>query len=100
GEKGGAGPPGRGGPNFPGGEPLGVVARIIPFNHPIMFCAGKSAAPLAAGNSVIVKPPEQAPLSSLRFAELIGGLLPPGAFNVVPGGKTVGAAWAAHPRVA
>ncbi|HYC13411.1 MAG TPA: aldehyde dehydrogenase family protein, partial [Stellaceae bacterium] len=51
--------------NFSVREPLGVVARIIPFNHPLMFCAGKSAAALAAGNAVIVKPPEQAPLSSL-----------------------------------
>ena len=49
--------------NFSVREPLGVVGRIIPFNHPFMFCAGKSAAPLAAGNTVVVKPPEQAPLS-------------------------------------
>src|ERR1700687_1475073 len=76
--------------NFSVREPLGVVGRIIPFNHPFMFCAGKSAAPLAAGNTVIVKPPEQAPLSSLRLAELIGGLLPPGVFNVVPGGREAG----------
>ena len=47
--------------NFSVREPLGVVGRIIPFNHPFMFCAGKSAAPLAAGNTVVVKPPEQAP---------------------------------------
>ena len=73
-------------------EPRGVVARIIPFNHPFMFCAAKSAAPLAAGNTVVVKPPDQAPLSSLRYAELIGHLLPPGVFNVVPGGREVGAA--------
>ena len=86
--------------NFSVREPLGVVGRIIPFNHPFMFCAGKSAAPLAAGNTVIVKPPEQAPLSSLRLAELIDGILPPGVFNVVPGGKEVGAALAAHPGVA
>ena len=71
--------------NFSVREPRGVVARIIPFNHPFMFCAGKSAAPLAAGNAVIVKPPEQAPLSAMRLAELIGGLLPPGVFNVLPG---------------
>ena len=58
--------------NFSVREPLGVVGRIIPFNHPFMFCAGKSAAPLAAGNTVVVKPPEQSPLSSLRLAELIG----------------------------
>ena len=80
--------------NFSVREPRGVVARIIPFNHPFMFCAGKSAAPLAAGNTVIVKPPEQSPLSSLRLAELIDGILPPGVFNVVPGGKEVGAALA------
>ncbi len=86
--------------NFSVREPMGVVARIIPFNHPFMFCAGKSAAPLAAGNSVIVKPPEQAPLSSLRLAELLDGILPPGVFNVVPGGKAVGAALASHPGIA
>ena len=67
--------------NFSVREPLGVVGRIIPFNHPFMFCAGKSAAPLAAGNTVVVKPPEQSPLSSLRLAELIGGLLPPGSLQ-------------------
>ncbi len=86
--------------NFSVREPLGVVGRIIPFNHPFMFCAGKSAAPLAAGNTVVIKPPEQAALSSLRLAELIDGLLPPGVFNVVPGGKDVGAALASHRDVA
>jgi betaine-aldehyde dehydrogenase len=86
--------------NFSVREPRGVVARIIPFNHPFMFCAGKSAAPLAAGNVVIVKPPEQAPLSSLRLAELIHGLLPPGVFSVIPGGREVGARLASHPDVA
>jgi betaine-aldehyde dehydrogenase len=86
--------------NFSVREPIGVVARIVPFNHPFMFCAGKSAAPLAAGNSVIVKPPEQAPLSSLRLAELIGHLLPPGVFNVLPGSRDVGSALVEHPDVA
>jgi betaine-aldehyde dehydrogenase len=86
--------------NFSVREPLGVVGRIIPFNHPFMFCAGKSAAPLAAGNAVIVKPPEQAPLSALRLAELIDGVLPPGVFNIVPGGRDVGAAIASHPGIA
>jgi betaine-aldehyde dehydrogenase len=80
-------------------EPRGVVARIIPFNHPFMFCAGKSAAPLAAGNAVIIKPPEQAPLSALRLAELIGGMLPAGVFNVIPGGREVGAALTSHPQI-
>jgi betaine-aldehyde dehydrogenase len=86
--------------NFSVREPLGVVARIVPFNHPFMFAAGKSAAPLAAGNSVVVKPPDQAPLSALRLAELIGGLLPPGVFNVVPGDRDAGAALASHRDVA
>ncbi len=86
--------------NFSVREPLGVVARIVPFNHPFMFAAGKSAAPLAAGNAVIVKPPDQAPLSALRLAELLDGLLPAGVFNVVPGDRGTGAALAAHPDVA
>jgi betaine-aldehyde dehydrogenase len=86
--------------NFSVREPRGVVGRIIPFNHPFMFCAGKSAAPLATGNTVVMKPPEQAPLSSLRLAELIEDVLPPGVFNVVPGGREAGAALASHPGVA
>jgi betaine-aldehyde dehydrogenase len=86
--------------NFSVREPWGVVTKILPFNHPFMFCAGKIAAPLAAGNAVVVKPPEQAPLSSLRFAELIDGLLPPGVFNLVPGGREVGTVLAGHPSVA
>ena len=82
-------------------EPLGVVARIIPFNHPFMFAAGKAAAPLAAGNTIVVKPPEQAPLSALRLAELVDGLFPPGVFNVVTGsGRDTGAALVAHPAIA
>jgi betaine-aldehyde dehydrogenase len=81
-------------------EPLGVVAKILPFNHPFMFSAGKIAAPLAAGNSVIVKPPEQAPLSTLRFTELIDGLLPPGVFNVATGGREAGQALTAHGDIA
>ena len=85
--KGASVPMGPGVVNFSVREPRGVVARIIPFNHPFMFCMGKSAAPLAAGNTVVEKPPEQSPRSTLRLAELIDGILPPGVFNVVPGGK-------------
>lgn len=98
--KGASIPMGKGAINFSVREPLGVVAKILPFNHPFMFVAGKSAAALAAGNAVIVKPPEQAPLSALRFAELVEGLLPPGVFNVLPGGREAGAAIASHPGVA
>src|SRR5215470_13361226 len=98
--KGNSIPMGPGVVNFSVREPRGVVGRIIPFNHPFMFCAGKAGAPLATGNVVIMKPPEQAPLSSLRLAELIGGLLPPGVFNIVPGGREAGSALTTHPEVA
>ena len=63
-------------------------------------CGNPVRAPLATGNVVIMKPPEQAPLSSLRLAELIGGLLPPGVFNIVPGGREAGSALTTHPGVA
>lgn len=86
--------------NFSVREPLGVVARLLPFNHPLMFCAGKSAAILAAGNAVIVKPAEQTPLSALRLAELIGPLFPAGVFNVLPGDRHAAAHLAAHPGIA
>lgn len=81
-------------------EPLGVVARIYPFNHPFMFAAGKMAAPLAAGNTVVLKPPQQAPLSTLRLVELLEGVFPPGVLNCVVGGRDAGAALASHPKVA
>jgi betaine-aldehyde dehydrogenase len=81
-------------------EPLGVVARIVAYNHPLMFAAMKIGAPLAAGNTVVIKPPEQAPLSSLRMAELIGSVFPPGVLNVVPGGRECGQALTSHPGVA
>jgi len=86
--------------NFTLREPYGVVGRIVAFNHPLMFCVAKMAAPIAAGNTVVMKPPEQAPLSALRFAELIDGILPPGVFNLILGDAETGAALAAHPRVA
>lgn len=86
--------------NFTMREPLGVVARIVAFNHPFMFCAGKLAAPLAAGNTVVVKPPEQAPLSGLRLAELIGPVFPPGVINIITGGRECGETLASHEDVA
>lgn len=81
-------------------EPRGVVARIVAFNHPFMFTSSRMAAPLAAGNACIVKPPEQAPLSGVLFAELVGGLLPAGAFSVLTGGREVGEALSAHQDIA
>ncbi len=86
--------------NFTVREPWGVVARIVAFNHPFMFCASKIAAPLAAGNAVIIKPAEQAPLSSLRLAELVGELLPTGVFSLLNGDKELGAALTSHKDVA
>src|SRR5690606_13000120 len=67
-------------------EPFGVVARIIPFNHPFMFAASKAAAPLVAGNTVVLKPSDRTPLSALRMGELARGILPEGALSVVHGG--------------
>jgi betaine-aldehyde dehydrogenase len=86
--------------NFTVREPRGVVARIVAFNHPLMFAAVKAAAPIAAGNAVIMKPPEQAPLSTLRLAELLHGVLPAGVFNVLTGGRQIGTALATHPGIA
>jgi betaine-aldehyde dehydrogenase len=80
-------------------EPFGVVARINAFNHPVMFAGMKLAPALMAGNTVIIKPAEQAPLSVLRLAELLDGMLPPGVFNVLTGGPDAGEALVRHPVV-
>jgi betaine-aldehyde dehydrogenase len=81
-------------------EPYGVVGRIIPFNHPILFAASRIAAPLAAGNTVVLKPAEQTPLSALEFAKDVAEIFPPGVVNIVTGdGPTTGAALVEHPEV-
>lgn len=80
-------------------EPLGVVARIVAYNHPIQFAGSKLAAPLAAGNTVIIKPPEQAPISCLRLAEILGPIFPPGVLNILPGSVDCGKALSTHPLV-
>ena len=80
-------------------EPYGVCARIVAYNHPIMFTAAKMAPPLIAGNAVIMKPPYQAPLSSYRMMELIDGILPPGVLNILSGGMACGQALVNHPDV-
>ncbi|MDW3204395.1 MAG: aldehyde dehydrogenase family protein [Alphaproteobacteria bacterium] len=77
-------------------EPLGVVARLVAFNHPLLFAAAKMAAPLAAGNAVIVKPSEETPLSALRMAELIADIFPPGILSVLTGGAELGSAICGH----
>jgi betaine-aldehyde dehydrogenase len=85
--------------NFTRRQLFGVVAKINPFNHPFRFCAEKAAAPLAAGNTVVIKGSEQAPLSSLRLAELCAGIFPDGVVNIIAGDGSVGAALVRQPDV-
>ncbi len=82
-------------------EPLGVVGQIIPWNFPILLAAWKVAPALAAGNTVVLKPAEQTPLSALLLAEIAQEAgLPPGVLNVVPGfGSKAGTALVEHPDV-
>jgi len=80
-------------------QPYGVVAKINPFNHPFRFCAEKAAAPLAAGNCVVIKGSEQAPLSSLRLGELCEGIFPKGVVNIITGDGATGAALVRHTDV-
>jgi len=82
-------------------EPVGVVGQIIPWNFPLLMAAWKLGPALATGNTVVLKPAEQTPLSAIRLGELITEAgFPDGVVNVVPGfGETAGAALAAHPDV-
>jgi betaine-aldehyde dehydrogenase len=80
-------------------EPWGVVARLVTFNHPAMFTAARIATALVAGNCVIIKPSELAPLSPLAIAELTAGIVPDGVVNVVVGGPATGNAIARHPAI-
>ncbi|GAB5388398.1 MAG: aldehyde dehydrogenase [Alphaproteobacteria bacterium] len=79
-------------------EPLGVVAAVVPWNFPMIMAAWKLGPALAAGNSVILKPAEQSPLTALRLGELaVEAGMPPGVFNVLPGyGETAGQALGRH----
>ncbi len=79
-------------------EPYGVVAAILPFNWPPIHFSKKCAPALAVGNTVVLKPGEQAPLTVLRLAELANEVLPPGVINVVSG-IGAGPALVGHPRV-
>ena len=79
-------------------EPVGVVAAIIPWNYPMLMAAWKIGPALAAGNSLVLKPSEKAPLTALRLAELaLEAGVPPGVFNVLPGyGDEAGRALGLH----
>ena len=80
--------------------PVGVVASIAPWNYPLMMAAWKLGPALAAGNTVVLKPSEQTPLTALMLAEHLAELFPKGVVNIVCGrGESVGAPLVAHPRV-
>jgi aminobutyraldehyde dehydrogenase len=82
-------------------DPIGVVGSIAPWNYPLMMAAWKLAPALAGGNTVVLKPSEQTPLTALKLARLIAEIFPAGVVNVVVGrGETVGAAIINHPKVA
>jgi aminobutyraldehyde dehydrogenase len=82
-------------------DPIGVVASIAPWNYPLMMAAWKLAPALGAGNTVVIKPSEQTPLTTLKLARIAAEILPEGVLNVVVGrGETVGNALINHPRVA
>ena len=81
-------------------DPLGVIASIAPWNYPLMMAAWKLAPALAAGNTVVLKPSEVTPLSTLAFGELLAGILPAGVVNILHGrGNEVGSPLVAHPKV-
>jgi len=81
-------------------EPYGVVGAILPFNWPPIHTGGKVAPALAAGNTIVIKPPEQTPLTVIRIVEIIQEVLPNDIIQLVPGhGPSTGAALAAHPLV-
>lgn len=81
-------------------DPLGVVASIVPWNYPLMMAAWKLGPALAAGNTVVLKPSEMTPLTTLKLAELIAEILPAGVVNILNGrGESVGAPMISQPQV-
>jgi betaine-aldehyde dehydrogenase len=78
-------------------EPIGVVGQVTPWNYPLMMAVWKIAPALAAGNTVVLKPSDTTPLSTLRLAELAAEVLPPGVLNVVCGDRDTGRAVVEHP---
>lgn len=85
--------------NFSRQQPYGVVLKINSFNRPFRWCAEKLAAPILMGNAIVIKNSEQAPISSLKFCELLDGLFPDGLINVVTGGADAGSFLVKHPLV-
>ncbi|CAM4216545.1 aldehyde dehydrogenase [Bacillus manliponensis] len=86
--------------NFIWREPIGVCAAITPWNMPLLLASFKIAPALAMGNTIVIKPASYTPLSTLKLAEIISEVVPPGVINVVPGpGSEVGETLAKHPKV-
>ncbi len=82
-------------------DPIGVVGSIAPWNYPLMMAAWKLAPALAGGNTIVIKPSEQTPLTTLKLAKIIADIFPEGVVNVVTGkGATTGSALINHPKVA
>jgi aminobutyraldehyde dehydrogenase len=82
-------------------DPVGVVGSIAPWNYPLMMAAWKTAPALAAGNTVVLKPSEQTPLTALLLAQVAAEIFPKGVLNIVTGrGATVGQPLVEHPKVA
>jgi betaine-aldehyde dehydrogenase len=77
-------------------EPIGVCAQVTPWNYPMMMAVWKFAPALAAGNSVVLKPSDTTPVSTLLLAEIAAEFLPPGVFNVICGDRDTGRALVAH----
>jgi betaine-aldehyde dehydrogenase len=78
-------------------EPIGVCAAVTPWNYPMMMAVWKFGPALAAGNTMVLKPSDTTPVSTLLLAELMGEFLPPGVFNVITGDRDTGRALVSHP---
>jgi betaine-aldehyde dehydrogenase len=81
-------------------EPIGVIGQVTPWNYPMMMAVWKIAPALAAGNTIVLKPSDTTPASTLKLAEILGSVLPAGVFNVVTGDRESGALVVGHPTAA
>lgn len=81
-------------------EPIGVIGQVTPWNYPMMMAVWKIAPALAAGNTIVLKPSDTTPASTVKLAEILGEVLPAGVFNVVTGDRETGALVVAHPTAA
>lgn len=81
-------------------EPVGVCAQVAPWNYPMMMAVWKFAPAIAAGNTVVLKPSDTTPASTVLLAEILGGILPAGVFNVICGDRDTGRAMVEHPTPA